>query len=264
MWRKERVKYCSLEFFPHLKFQRVNTGKHIKDEQHIGENGLKHFVFINVQQDLDYIQSLENSLTPLDDDILHEELDNNVKSGIEVERGAYTIYNVKSGIILNEFCMHQVFHYLNKSISDCKFGDKCKHAHMNDDLLSSIIGYVSYDGPKGNEIILGCVHCLYNRDMGYNTLLFNAFSDFYASFDNDSVINCIKYRFKNDILPTIINLTSFNFGKYDEIITHDYYYYGDENTPEMDIDEILFVIFQIDPNDTELSKEYATHTGRFA
>lgn len=255
-------KYCSSKLFPHLDFHLLKKSLSDIMFKKTGLNILKHRDFKELDYDecLDFTKALEagyNGESKLDIDLIRicceEDPSRYEKSPF------YSIVYVID-ILTNFFCSHQILHLLNPTFPDCKFGKRCKDKHADDFILSSIIGYFTYDF-NGNEKIFGSLHCFYNHILERHVFCINILDDYYSKFDDESILKCFLKQFNHDVLPSLFPMMSVLDSKYNDYTASDTVMLVSVDDPDDIIAELIEVMYnnrydEIEDDDTINSDEY--------
>lgn len=234
-------KYCSLKCFPKLNLHLLtkSLGKNTIDDN-VGLNVIDHksFKLYDQEQWGNYADVLELEYQNASDDECNHMALYCQEHNAEVL--SCNTFCYKIDYLMNPFCSHHILHRLNPKIPDCRYGERCRHDHADDFLLSTIIGYLSYVD-RGREIILGCIHCFYNHRERHHVLCINILTDLYNEFDEVSVSNCFIRRFNEDIMPLLFTrMTNQNIGKYDIFKPVDSMMIDDDS---IDADELIYVMY---------------------
>lgn len=237
--------FCSLKIFPHLTLHLLSRPLRNWYEEHVGFKVVqnRNFKFFNVEEGYDYEEVLKASVSS---DPLERKATFMISKMIEDDPkgfkwASYKFFHYKFDYTINSvYCKYQILHLIDSNVSVCN-PKKCKHKHMNKFLLSTIIGYLTFDF-KGHESIFGCIHCFYNYEFGYNVLWLNVLDDFYDRFEENSFEHCIIKRFNDDVMPALFPIMSDReFDEYDELILELCDCVGDESDY---FDELIFVMFE--------------------
>lgn len=237
--------FCSLEKFPNLTLHLLSRPLRDWNEEQVGFKVVqnRNFEFFDVDYDYDFEDVLKAGVSsdPLERkaaSMISEMIMDDPK---EFKMAYYKLFHYKFDWTMNSvFCKYQILHLINPKVPDCCFKE-CRHKHMDDFLLSTIIGYLTYDF-KGHERIFGCIHCFYNYEFGYNVLWLNVLEDFYDMFEENSFEHCVTKRFYDDVMPALFPIISDKeLGEYDELILELCDYIGDESDY---YDELLVAMFE--------------------
>ena len=214
--------FCSLKNFPNLTLHLFSNPLRDWNEEQVGFKVVqnRNFEFFNVEENYDYEDVLKAGVSS---DPLERKATSMISEMIEDDPkgfkwASYKFFHYKFDYTINSvYCKYQILHLIDPKVPDCHFGERCRHIHMDDFLLSTIIGYLTYNF-KGHESIFGCIHCLYNYEFGYNVLWLNVLDDFYDKFEENSFEYCVTKRFNDDVMPALLPIMSVReLGEYDEI-----------------------------------------------
>lgn len=248
---------CSLKRFPHLTFHLLPRPLRDWDEEQVGYNVVqnRNFEFFDVEKFCDYEEVLKAAVSSnyLDRNaaymikkMIEKDSEEDSKEHPEklkcVNFAYYKTFHYKFDYTINSvYCKHQILHLIDSNVHDCHFGKECRHKHMDNFLLSTIIGYLTCN-VNGNEYIFGCIHCFYNYEFEYNVLWLNVLDDFYDKFEENSFEYCVTTRFNDEVMPVLFPImTVKELGEYDELILELCDCFGDESNY---FDELLIVMFE--------------------